>query len=175
MQAASGGTSDESWRRRNVGRSIFNAFEAFERDLLAKLAKEGFGDVRRVQLSLYRNLELTGTRLTDLAQRAAMTKQGMQELVDRAVKAGYVERMVDPTDRRAKVIAFTCRGLSLLEGLHRAIAFAQAQMAAAVGEDNMQAIAAQLDAYVGQSASGPVADDLAGKTRYVRSPVEAAC
>lgn len=138
----------EAWRRGNVGRSIFNAFEAFERDLLTVLDRDGFGDVRRVQLTLYRNLGFDGMRLTDLARRAAMTKQGMQELVDRAVAAGYVERRADPDDRRAKVICFTGRGLSLLEALHRAIIFAQAQLAAAIGEEPMTAVAAALDNYV---------------------------
>lgn len=143
----------EAWRRGNIGRSIFNAFEAFERDLLTVLERDGFGDVRRVQLTLYRNLDFDGTRLTELAQRAAMTKQGMQELVDRAVAAGYVERSADPDDRRAKVICFTDRGLMLLEALYRAISFAQAQLAAAIGAKAMTMVAASLDHYVRQRAA----------------------
>ncbi|HEX7784423.1 MAG TPA: helix-turn-helix domain-containing protein [Sphingobium sp.] len=138
----------DAWRRGNVGRSIFNAFETFERDLLEVLEQDGFGDVRRVQLALYRNLDFDGTRLKDLAHRAAMTKQGMQDLVDRAEKAGYVARRSDPRDGRAKIIVFDGRGLALLDALHRGITYAQTRMEQAIGEMALAQVAEALDLYV---------------------------
>lgn len=124
----------EAWRRDNVGRAIFGATRVIERDILKVLAEEGFADIRMVHFNLYRNLELDGTRLTDLALRANMTKQGMQELVDRAEKLGYVQRLPDPHDRRAKIVVFSKRGVKLLEALHKAVIYMERQMAERIGE-----------------------------------------
>ena len=137
----------EEWRRGNVGRAIFNAFQLFERDLLEAVQRDGFGDIRRVHLNLYRNLDFDGTRLTELAARANMTKQGMQELVDRAEALGFVERRQDPDDRRAKIVAFSDRGLRLLEALHRGIVLAEQRLIALVGADVVALISTSLNRY----------------------------
>ena len=39
-----------------------------------------------------------------------MTKQSIGEMVDDLVDLGYVERIPDPADRRAKLIRLTARG-----------------------------------------------------------------
>jgi len=137
----------ESWRRDNVGRAIFGATRVIEGDILKVLAEEGFADIRMVHLNLYRNLELDGTRLTELASRANMTKQGMQELVDRAEQLGYVDRRPDPHDGRAKVVAFSKRGLKLLEALHKAVIYMEKQMAETIGERAVKQITRQLIQY----------------------------
>ncbi len=137
----------EEWRRGNVGRAIFNAFQLFERDLLEAVQRDGFSDIRRVQLNLYRNLDFDGTRLTELAARANMTKQSMQELVDKAEALGLVERRQDTEDRRAKIVVFSDRGLSLLEALHRGIVLAEERLTAAVGADVVQLISTSLNRY----------------------------
>lgn len=150
---------NEAWRRDNVGRAIFEATRVVEADILQVLAEEGFSDLRRLHLNLYRNLELDGTRLTDLASRANMTKQGMQELVDRAEKLGYVERRPDPLDRRAKMVVFSKRGLKLLEALHKAVIFMERRMAQRIGERSVRQIARLLGRYNERHSGEPDADD----------------
>lgn len=137
----------EEWRRGNVGRALFNATRKFEEDLMAVLQREGFPEIRIVHLNLYRHLDFDGTRLTELAARANMTKQSMQELVDRAELMGFVERRPDPRDRRAKVVAFSERGLTLVEALHKGILHAERQMVAAIGAAAVDGIAARLTEY----------------------------
>jgi DNA-binding MarR family transcriptional regulator len=51
-----------------------------------------------------------GGRLTDLAERAQMTKQAVGEVASELEKMGYVERVPDPADGRAKIIRLTGRG-----------------------------------------------------------------
>jgi DNA-binding MarR family transcriptional regulator len=150
---------DEAWRRQNVGRAIFEAARVVEAEILRVLAEEGFSDLRRVHLNLYRNLELDGTRLTDLASRANMTKQGMQELVDRAEKLGYVERRPDSLDRRAKIVVFSKRGLKLLEALHKAVILMEKRMAQQIGERSVRQIARLLGQYAQFFGGMPDADD----------------
>ena len=51
-----------------------------------------------------------GSRLTDLADKAMMTKQAVGEVVTDLERRGYVERIPDPADGRAKIIRLTTKG-----------------------------------------------------------------
>ena len=63
---------------------------------------------------MIRHVELGGSRLTDLAARARMTKPAMANS-SRAPSASTSSPLAsDPTDRRARTIAFTARGHDLL-------------------------------------------------------------
>jgi DNA-binding MarR family transcriptional regulator len=59
---------------------------------------------------VFGNIDPDGTRLTDLAERAFMTKQSVGEVVSDLEQRGYVERVPDPSDGRAKIIRLTDRG-----------------------------------------------------------------
>lgn len=71
-----------------------------------------FPDLRPAHMIVLQNLDHPpeGSRLTDLAERAQITVQSMGELIDMLEQRGYVARIPDPTDRRAKLIRFTGRG-----------------------------------------------------------------
>lgn len=137
----------EAWRRENVGRAIVDATRTFEQDVLAVVGQEGFPKIRMVHLNLLRNLDLKGTRLTELAERANITKQSMQELVDRVQALGYVERRPDPHDKRAKVVAFSAEGIRLLETLHKAVTYMERQMIEIIGNSAVRHIARSLHKY----------------------------
>lgn len=55
-------------------------------------------------------IDAGGTRLTELARRAGIVPSAMVELVDDLESKGYVERVPDPDDGRAKLIRLTDRG-----------------------------------------------------------------
>lgn len=74
------------------------------------LAAEGFDGIRYVHGSVFRYIDPEGSRLTTLAERAGLTKQAIAELVDELEDHGYLERVADPGDRRAKIIRLTDRG-----------------------------------------------------------------
>src|SRR5581483_9668032 len=57
----------------------------------ADLASAGFGNLRPAHLTVFQQLAADGSRLTDLAARAQMTKQSMGALVDDLEQWGYVE------------------------------------------------------------------------------------
>ena len=131
---ASGGRADTAWRSDNVGRVLALASRRFARDALSHVHLRNYREVTEVMLALFRNLDLEGTRLTQIAARAHMTKQSMRELVNRAEAQGFVERCSDPADRRAKIIAFTPAGLAMLEEMRIGLAKAEADAGALVGE-----------------------------------------
>ena len=79
----------------------------FRRDL----EDAGYADIRPTHGCVFRFVRDDGMRLTELARLAGMTKQSVGELVDDLVNRGYVERIPDPEDRRAKLICLTDRGI----------------------------------------------------------------
>ena len=59
-------------------------------------------------------------RISDLAEREAMSQPGMTTLVNRLEAAGQAERVADPTDGRAALVRITERGRAVLAERHRA-------------------------------------------------------
>ncbi|MFL5898794.1 MAG: MarR family winged helix-turn-helix transcriptional regulator [Solirubrobacterales bacterium] len=86
------------------------AHEAFFRDFRAELEQTEFADIRPTHGCVFRFVRGSGMRLTVLAEMAGMTKQSVGEVVDDLVARGYVKRIPDPDDKRAKLICLTERG-----------------------------------------------------------------
>ena len=137
-----------AWRLQSINRVMLAASATFVRDVVRAAHEAGFDAVTPVLLALLRNLDLGGTRLTEIAARARMTKQAMAELVDRAEGLGVVARLPDPDDGRAKTIVFTAAGLRLLDQLRRGVEAAEQRMAAATGAPFVAELRTRLEAYV---------------------------
>ncbi len=84
--------------------------EALFAEFRVELVESGYGDVRPTHGCVFRFLREDGMRLTDLAVLGGMTKQSIGEIVDDLAELGYVERIPDPDDRRAKLIRLTAKG-----------------------------------------------------------------
>ena len=78
-------------------------------DLVARLGAAGFTGLTPAHSAVFENLDPGGTRLTDLAARARITRQSMSELVSVLEQRGYLERQPDPADRRARIVRLTRR------------------------------------------------------------------
>lgn len=121
-----------------MSRLLFIAAMRFEARMLEAINALGFPDVRLVHLTVPRNLDLAGTRITELAARAVMTKQSMSILVEQCEALGFVERLPDSADRRAKIVAFTPHGFELIEVVRRAIVVAEREMRKEIGDDALE-------------------------------------
>jgi DNA-binding MarR family transcriptional regulator len=86
------------------------AGEAMLAEFRQELAKNGYEDLRPTHGCVFRFVREDGMRLTELAAHGGITKQSAGELVDDLVDLGYVERIADPADKRAKLICLTERG-----------------------------------------------------------------
>jgi DNA-binding MarR family transcriptional regulator len=75
-----------------------------------RLVASGHRAIRLARGNVFQLIEPQGTRVGMLAERAQMTKQSMGELVAHLGRHGYVERIPDPADRRAKLIRLTDHG-----------------------------------------------------------------
>jgi DNA-binding MarR family transcriptional regulator len=74
----------------------------------------GFQDVTIAQSRLLMGVDPDGTRLTVLAERAQIAKQTATALVDKLERAGYVERVPDPSDGRARLVRIAPRAEAAL-------------------------------------------------------------
>lgn len=136
-----------AWRHANIGRLLNNAVRRFEARVLELMSKRGHIETRLAHVNLTRNLDLEGTRLTELAQRASMSKQAMGELVDQCEASGLVTRAIDPKDRRARIVRFTPAGLAWLDAFRGAVDVAEREMQTELGNEAMSAIVKGLAAY----------------------------
>jgi DNA-binding MarR family transcriptional regulator len=75
-----------------------------------ELVESGYGDIRPTHGCVFRFIREEPLRLTELATLAGMTKQSSGEVIDNLVDLGYVKRVPDPQDRRAKLLCLTERG-----------------------------------------------------------------
>jgi len=89
---------------------LFTAADGLVAELSARLAAAGFDDIRGAHGCVFGNIAPEGMRLTELAERAGMTKQAVGEAVSDLERLGYAERLPDPADGRAKIIRLTERG-----------------------------------------------------------------
>lgn len=134
---------------RRIGELLRVPGQAVMRHIAGALARAGYADLRPAHMPIFIYLDHppAGTRVTDLADRAQVTKQSMGELVTYLEERGYVERMPDPTDRRAKLVRFTDRGWAVHETAPRIALDLEADWAARIGQqrfDQLRAILKEL-------------------------------
>src|SRR3954449_1573102 len=83
-----------------------------EQRVFRALAEAGFDDFTPAQARVMQRIGPDGTRLTELAEAAQVTKQTAGFLVDQLERAGYVRRTPDPTDARARLVRLADRALA---------------------------------------------------------------
>ena len=107
----------------DLGRLLLEASRQVGADLVAELQERGFDDARPGHAAVALRIDRrSGTRMGDLAARAGMTKQGMLLLVDDLENRGYVRRVADPDDARARIVRLTVRGRRYVAEFRRALA-----------------------------------------------------
>ena len=124
--------------RPNLGILLRIPFQAVVDRVSAGLAEAGFEDIRPAHTAVFQHIDADGTRLTDLAERAQMTKQSMGYLVDYLEQHGYLERRAVPGDRRASLICLTDRGWAQVQTALAIIAALENEWTQTLGKPQMQ-------------------------------------
>ncbi len=73
-----------------------------------------------------------------LAQHLGIDRTVMTYLVDDFVKAGLVERQLNPADRRARIVVATDSGLAILADLQQRVAEAERAVLGALADDERE-------------------------------------
>jgi DNA-binding MarR family transcriptional regulator len=97
-----------------------------------------------VHIALIRNVDENGTRISDIAKRAGMTKQATGQLVAEFVGLGYIKLVPDSEDGRAKIARYTAKGKKLLVAIVSAIEETETAVANAIGSAQTDALKATL-------------------------------
>lgn len=96
----------------NIALLCFIVHRAMEERVLADIAAAGFDDVTVAQGRILARVGAKGTRITEIAEQARVAKQTVTFMVDQLERAGYVRRVPDPTDARARLVVLADRGLA---------------------------------------------------------------
>ena len=121
----------------NVGLLLFLPYRAMEFRVFEALAAAGFDDMTPAQARVFQRIAPGGCRLTDLAAQAGITKQSAGFLVDQLERAGYVERVPDPADGRARLVRIAERGVRSVAATRGIVAQVEAEWTAHLGARRM--------------------------------------
>lgn len=122
-------------RRRDLAGQLQGLVRSIDGRLHSRLLRLGYDDVRPGHLALLLILDRGGARSSELARRAAVTKQSMGELVRDLERLDYIERRPDPRDGRARLVQPTGRGLILIAHARQAISEIEADAARRLGPE----------------------------------------
>lgn len=114
-------------------------------ELHRRLAAEGFAEIRPGHGCVFRFVDAHGSRLTELAELSGYTKQAVGEVATDLERLGYVERVPDPFDRRAKLIRLTERGLEAQSAALRVFADIERRWRERYGEDRLTTLRETLE------------------------------
>ena len=146
----------------DLGRLLLEAHRSLAAELSEALAERGYPDVRPGHAALFMHIDRrSGTRLTELARRAHVTKQAMMLLVDELEGQGYVRRVPDPTDARAKLVRLTAKGRRYVAEARRAMAAVEAKVRRRLGRRRLEGLRGSLFVLLGDEEVEPVKGQLA--------------
>jgi DNA-binding MarR family transcriptional regulator len=121
----------------NIGLLLFIPYRSLENRVFEALKAAGYG-ITPAQMKIVQRIGPQGTRLTELAEQAQVTKQTAGFLVDQLEKAGWVERVPDPTDQRARLVRISARGKAATPIANGVVAEVEAEWTEYLGKQRME-------------------------------------
>lgn len=119
------------------------------RVILDRIEQAGFVGVKPSHGYVIQRLVEGEPTISALARSLGMTQQGASKQVRDLVSSGYVERVVEPGDQRARRVRLTPRGRDMLESARRARAAIESEVLGQVGPHHVEAAKAALVALLG--------------------------
>jgi len=130
--------------RPNLGKLLGGAFLTMAARLDERLSAAGYPDVRPSHGTVFQVIDADGSRVTELAARAGMTKQAMGELVRHLEAGGYLRRDPDPRDGRAQLVRPTRRGWDCIAAARTIAADLERELMERWGEQPVEDLRAAL-------------------------------
>ena len=119
---------------------LFIANRALEQRATDAVAAAGYTDITLAQARIAARIGPGGTRVSDLAAQARVTKQSAAFLVEQLETAGYVERVPDPSDGRARLVRLTERSAGMAEAANAEVDRVLGEWAEHVGADRLAVV-----------------------------------
>jgi DNA-binding MarR family transcriptional regulator len=140
----------------NAARHLDNISDDFHRRLRNKLVAQGYKGLKLSFSSVMSYMSFSGTRLVDIAEKRGMTKQAIGQLANEIEELGYIERVPDPHDGRAKNLVFTELGTQLIRDSIEAVKEVEKEYAKVLGNENAKQLGtllAELSVKLGEKSS----------------------
>ncbi len=156
----------------NLGLLLFIPYRSMESAVLAHLKAHGH-DLPLSQARVFQRIAPDGSRLGELAQAAQVTKQTVGSVVDQLERAGYVKRVRDPTDARARLVVVTDLGRELVRLSLPLVREIESAWRAHLGEARTRELRSTLEALreITDPFADPRATDQAENTPHLAAAV----
>lgn len=128
----------------HVAALMFVAYRHAEERIIGHVVDSGF-PITLAQARVCARISEDGIRLTELAEQSQVTKQTAGFLVDQVEKAGYVERVPDPTDARARLIRLSDKGWEVQRCAREMEEIIDAEWTAHLGASRVRTLRATLE------------------------------
>lgn len=112
--------------------------QAIHRRIIAGLNDAGFGELRLPHMAVFQYPGPDGCRPGELAERAGMSKQAMNQLLQSLEELGYVRRTSDAGDGRARVVRLTKRGRAAWDTIHDVLRQVETEWRATLGDKHFK-------------------------------------
>ena len=120
------------------------AYVALDHLVPVRLAERGHEAIRPAHSAVFEYLDETGTTVSQLAERAQMTKQAMAELVEHLEAHGYVVRRPNPADGRSRLVIPTARGIEVVAIAQSLVPEVEQLAERAIGASRLDRLRAEL-------------------------------
>ena len=127
--------------------------------MYAGVVAAGYDDLNAAHVGLWRYPGLEGLRPTELAARAGITKQSVTELLGHLEQHGYVSRVPDETDGRARVIRLSAKGRRLQYTIYDQAGAAERRIAEILGPQRFAQLHRCLDLLNEELSASPASSN----------------
>ncbi|BDI31157.1 hypothetical protein CCAX7_32080 [Capsulimonas corticalis] len=124
-------------QRQTFGALLRGPYQILSASVYGQMSEVSGGVIRPAHGVVFRTISPDGSRVTEMAEQAQMTKQSMGYLVDYLREHRYVEYKDDPTDGRAKLAHLTPSGLAVQQAAMEKSAELENQVAQLMGPGEM--------------------------------------
>jgi DNA-binding MarR family transcriptional regulator len=127
-----------------IGFLLRLVYQHYSQEMETALRAAGFDDIRPSAANVFPFLSPEGATVSELAELAHVRKQTMAQAVDQLEQTGYVERRLNPRDRRSQLVFLTDRGQSVRPVTHRAAERVEERWAQLIGGPELAALRGSL-------------------------------
>src|SRR5215207_2158533 len=117
-----------------IGALLRLAWQGVRERIYEGVLAAGYTDLSRAHVLLFRWPVIDGLRPSELAVRNQLSRQTINDLLSDLEKRGYLERTLDPTDGRARIVRLTERGWDLTQVISDMSFASEREWAQVIGE-----------------------------------------
>lgn len=134
-------SAHEQPERLAIGQLLINLLRLFRSELAIRGDESaGVEGIRPAHLQVFGSIKAEGSRLTELSDSSGVSLSAMSELVDGLEALGYVKRVADPSDGRAKLVCLTDSGWQAIRNGRRLIQAIETDWGAALDNGRFESL-----------------------------------